>query len=531
MIPGRPRKTLADHLVISISPILIMLLVGSLSFFLIQVFFRGEAISSVRWVMFWFVLAVVLVSRIGIEQGQTHAAIYGGALAMATWFYLMRVHPAFILGMLLLGVVWWCANKLVWDCTLIDEDADASGGGLLETAGEPKRKSPTAPKSEQPKGSKARHDNKTSRPPIESKKSNKPHSPGLWVVYFSMAALPVFGIGQMLIARDDAAARHAGFVYLFLYVAAALGLLLTTSFLGLRRYLRQRFLEMPGAIAFGWVRFGVGLAGLVLVGALLLPRPGATQAWVSLRYHIDHQLRNASRFAMKLGPHGKGEGRAGKETSEDAKNKSDPAKPQDAKEKSSTPGNAGKASPGDGPKSPPITEHSEQMFRLFRILFLSTVVLATAWWLIRKRDLFFQMARGFWAAASKFFRDLFGIFTFQKGRTETAVDIRKSTLSPFATYHNPFLTGGGESWTHEKIVLYSFEALQAWAEAKGIKPRPEQTAWEFCEEVGKHFPEIYSELYGLSSLYSYAAYGEPAPAKYDLAPVRELWQFFYRENG
>src|SRR5215469_5066309 len=67
MIPGiparspKPRKTLADHLVISISPVLIMLLVGSLSFFLIRVFFRGEAVGSVRWVMFWFVMAVVLV--------------------------------------------------------------------------------------------------------------------------------------------------------------------------------------------------------------------------------------------------------------------------------------------------------------------------------------------------------------------------------------------------------------------------------------------------------------------------------------
>jgi len=128
MIPAKPRKTLVDHLVISISPVLIMLLVGSLSFFLIEVFFRGEAIGSVRWVIFWFVLAVVLVSRIGIEQGETQAAIYGAVLAIATWFYLVRIHPAFILGMLLMGIVWWCAHKLTWDCTLIDEDEDASGG-------------------------------------------------------------------------------------------------------------------------------------------------------------------------------------------------------------------------------------------------------------------------------------------------------------------------------------------------------------------------------------------------------------------
>jgi hypothetical protein len=527
MIPAKPRKTLADQLVISISPVLIMLLVGSLSFFLIQVFFRGEAIGSVRWVMFWFVMAVVLVSRIGIEQGEAYATVYGGALALATWFYLMRVHPAFILGMLLLAIVWWCANKLVWDCTLIDEDADASGGGLLETAGE--RKKEPSLKNKKPKGPrrKTKAEDETGKP----QETRVPHSPGIWVVYFSMAALPIFGIGQMLIARDDAAARHAGFIYLFVYVAAALGLLLTTSFLGLRRYLRQRYMEMPGAIAFGWVRFGVGVAVLVLVGALLLPRPGATEAWVSLRYHIDHQLRNASRFAMKLSPHGKGEGRAGKETSEDAKNKGDTTKPQDAKEKGATPDDTAKAPTSEGPKSSPMAEHSEQFYHLFRILFLSVVVLGAAWWLISKRALLLQMARGFWMAVLKFFRDLFGIFTFQKSRTETAANIRKSNHSPFASYHNPFLTGGEESWTHEKIVLYSFEALQAWAEENGIQPRAEQTALEFCEEVGNHFPEIGSELHGLSFLYGYAAYGEPAPAKYDLAPVKSLWQFFYRRTA
>ncbi len=83
MHPVKPTKTLADYLVVSISPVLIMLLVGSLSFFLVEVFFRGEAIGSVRWVMFWFVMAVVLVSRIGIEQGTGPAAGYGLALAAA----------------------------------------------------------------------------------------------------------------------------------------------------------------------------------------------------------------------------------------------------------------------------------------------------------------------------------------------------------------------------------------------------------------------------------------------------------------
>jgi hypothetical protein len=273
----KPSPTVADYLVIGISPVLIMLLVGSLCFFLIEVFFRGEAIGSVRWVMFWFVMAVVLVSRIGIEQGTGQAAVYGLALAAVTWLYLLRIHPAFILGMILLGVVWWCAHKLTWDCSLIDDDEDASGSGLLETVAHWKKPTFSKP----PK----------IRAPKTKQKSAAPHPPGLWVVYFSLGALPLFGIGQMLLPRDDTIARHMGFTYLFVYVLAAMGLLLTTSFLGLRRYLRQRYLPMPPMIALGWIRFGAGLGAFVLIGALLLPRPGANEAWQSLRYHVDYRLQ------------------------------------------------------------------------------------------------------------------------------------------------------------------------------------------------------------------------------------------------
>ena len=132
----KPAKTAADYMVIGISPVLIMLLVGSLSFFLIQVFYRGEAVGSVRWVLFWFVMAVILVSRIGIEQGTGPAAVYGLALAGATWIYLVQIHPAYLVGVLLLGTVWCCSHKLTLDCTVIDDDEDASGSGLLQTAAE-----------------------------------------------------------------------------------------------------------------------------------------------------------------------------------------------------------------------------------------------------------------------------------------------------------------------------------------------------------------------------------------------------------
>ena len=313
MMPRKPGKTLADYLVIAASPVLIMLLVGSLSFFLIQIFYRGAAAGSVRWVVFWFVIATVLVSRIGIEQGSSYAAIYGLALAGATWLYLVRIHPAYLVGIVLLGMLWWSANRLTRDCTLIDDDEDASGNGLLQVALQWRKRNLGKVSSET-------HKRKSPYTPSRAANGNKPksapHPPGLWLVFFSLAALPLFGIGQMLLPGDDLQSRKSGFTLLFGYMTAALGLLLTTSFLGLRRYLRQRHLSMPGAIAFGWVKFGVGVAVVVLVTAMFLPRPGAMDAWATLRYQVDYQLRRASQFAMKSNPPGKGQGRPGEQANQ-----------------------------------------------------------------------------------------------------------------------------------------------------------------------------------------------------------------------
>ena len=348
MQENRSTATFADILVVCVSPILIMLLVGSLCFFLIEVFVHGEAIGSLRWVMFWFVMAVVLVSRIGIEQGTSHAVVYGAGLAAAVWLYMTRLFPdLYVWNLILLAIVWGCAHKLVWDCTLIDESEDASGSGLLQSAADKnffEARAKIPPKLP---------DAKTGQ------KKKQPHSPGLWVVYFSLAALPLFGIGQMLLPGGDIAARHAGFVYLFVYMAAAFGLLLATSFLGLRRYLRQRHIQMPAAIAFGWVRFGACVAAFILIAALLLPRPGAGDAWMALRHQVDYRLHQASDFAMRFSPHGSGKGRSGNEPSKTGPQNNPNAKSQPNNQ--TGPGGNSPGQTGSGGKSQsPANQHSGQ---------------------------------------------------------------------------------------------------------------------------------------------------------------------------
>ena len=56
--------------------------------------------------------------------------------------------------------------------------------------------------------------------------------------------------------RRGGAARAGLFLYFLVYIASGMGLLLATSFLNLRRYLRQRKLKMPGAMTATWLSTG-----------------------------------------------------------------------------------------------------------------------------------------------------------------------------------------------------------------------------------------------------------------------------------
>jgi hypothetical protein len=308
----RLHKTPLDYMVIALSPALIMTLVGSLLLFLIQVFYQGEYEGRLEYVFVLFVIGIVLISRISIEDGRERAVWFAVPMAVAI---LLAVHKfvefqgplaawSWLINVGLIAVVWWSADKLTWDCTLIDEQQEDTGEGLLETVGldrsdkaavraevgwverseahQPSRQTDGGPRSARPTlpapadrtDADARSQPSTRWQRFVARR-RRPHPPGVWVVYFSLAALPLFGVGQCFISKTDPAARRYAFELLWVYTASGLGLLLSTSFLGLRRYLRQRQLEMPTAMVPLWLGVGGVLLVGVLLAALLLPRPNA----------------------------------------------------------------------------------------------------------------------------------------------------------------------------------------------------------------------------------------------------------------
>src|SRR5439155_26446049 len=77
MAADREPPTLADYLVTAVSPVLIMLMVGSLVFFLVEVLYAGQYSDRLLYSLFFFVIGTVLVARIAIQIDGSRAMLYG----------------------------------------------------------------------------------------------------------------------------------------------------------------------------------------------------------------------------------------------------------------------------------------------------------------------------------------------------------------------------------------------------------------------------------------------------------------------
>src|SRR5207248_6632168 len=83
MANERQPPTAADYVITALSPALIMGLVGSLAFFLLEIGYQGKYTGRLEWTLFFFVFGAVLVSRIAITLDPGKAWLYGIALGGA----------------------------------------------------------------------------------------------------------------------------------------------------------------------------------------------------------------------------------------------------------------------------------------------------------------------------------------------------------------------------------------------------------------------------------------------------------------
>ncbi|MGI9470575.1 MAG: DUF4129 domain-containing protein, partial [Rubripirellula sp.] len=287
-----PRKTAADYAAIAVAPVLIFLMISSLASFLMLVLYRGGFQQRLTWILLMYTMGAVSVARIAIERDRAYSLGYAAALGLATFVSMLRFLDSAVFSAFILVLIAYLADVIVRDCTLIDDDVDASGQGLMDS-GRLFLKKQAAPKAESQDA--ADGDTDTVKDVGATGGKKKTHQPGRTVMYLALGAFPLFGLGQFLI-RNDAVTWARARLLLALYLFASLSLLVTTSFLGLRRYLRQRKTEMPRDVTVAWLTGGLGLIAAVLLIAYIAPMPGRAIASFELPTFDSPGNTVASRF-------------------------------------------------------------------------------------------------------------------------------------------------------------------------------------------------------------------------------------------
>lgn len=540
----------ADHVAMLLSPLLIMALVGSLVYFLLEVLYAGEHLGNMRWILFFFVFAAVLVARIALTpEIASHAPIYTGIVTLLGWVAFIRFveYPPHLkpVGVLIsLGIVvlvWWCAHQLTRDCTWLDDKVGVAGEGILEAAGlaaaQPESTSVERYRRKQ-------QDEEADR-----------RTPGTWIVYFSLAALPIFGLGQSLIPADEVGRRRFTFWLMVIYVGSGLGLLLTTSFLGLRLYLQRRRLRMPLVITACWLSLGgLLIVGLLTLGALL-PRPNAEVALLQFD-QAKSPKRKATKKNVKEGKPGEDEG---------DRTKSQPQKDEPAKD-----GQAGKDQPEkdgqkdrgesrqgkerqegrndkdqqnqkdrgepkeerrpDGASEPPPENANLSLDKFMQVLkWIVFVILALLVLFVVLRGAL-QFAAGFssWARGlldffRRFWAQLVGGTTAAEQQAEEEERERRARELPFAAFSNPFADGRAARLSPAELIAYTFAALEAWARDHDVGRQLGDTALEFVEHVSERLPALERDLHRLGQLYSLVTYSRGAVPGSTRDVLRRFW--------
>jgi uncharacterized membrane protein YgcG len=597
MADGHSSPSLADYVGIAIAPALIMSLVGSLVYFIVEVLLGPECPGQLLWILFFFVLGAVLVARISMTvEIADRAALYGAVLGIAAWIGMLTYvkYPAeskvasfdWLIDAFLIGIVWWSAHKLTWDSTLIDDEREASGAGLIQEAGlDAENPAPDQSQSVPKRGSAKKENSGLAGWFSRYRKycdeaGKRPHAPGVWIVYFSLAALPLFGLGQSLIPPAELGRRQYAFWLMTIYVASGLSLLLTTSFLNLRRYLRQRNVKMPVAMAGMWLTIGGGVIVTLLVLGAFLPRPNAEYPLIDLAGQVSPHDREGSAHALGEGwakkgddpragsrktnagsasgkekgatgagqgehqtvegerknteggksgdqsgksQSGKGGGQSGGGKNDDRQAKNDP-KQSDPGKGPSEPG-AQNASPSGRPTLAPEmgTTFASILKWIVGILVALVLLFFLGRALLRFLANFTTWSARLLKSLQKFWERLASLWRSPPPEALLNEPRALAPPPPFAAFPDPFLTGQAETLTPAQLATYAFEALESWAWEQKVARHGDETPLEFSHRLGDEFPALEGAVRDVAALYASVAYARRSPSIERLQTLRPLW--------
>lgn len=498
----RPDKTIIDYLIIAICPILIGLMAGSLAFFLLECSYTGRHEDRARWIVGLFVLAMVGIARISIELSKGRAIVYGSIIAIEVLVVTNILEPAAQPIMLFIIVVtWFGIHKLTWSCTFIDEQQEDVGRGLLESAEDEDEQESTTRK-------RSLWRRWLSWSYIWSLLGGEQrcHAPGAWIVYFAVIAVPMFTIAQWSIPLDK---QEAALDYVTIYLLSAMSLLVATSLLGLRRYLRRRRMPMPKKMAIAWLTLGAILIVVCIGFATFMPRPTGTvsERLASIRKSLSFKESSDQASRRALGKDGAEENddlaeREGESDQDDGSSGSKSSKSSPDEKSGSKNSNSGKSDTQAGGNK------LSNVFTFLRWIVIVVVIGILLFWSFKHRRELLVALREIFESFRDFIANLFGRSARREKREQKKAEAKtfETPQRLFPGMVDPFSSGKANQMQPQELVKYTFEAIETWASDLKNPRQENETPHEFLLRVDHKTKVPSASLRALDASYSSTTY-------------------------
>ncbi|HOV31954.1 MAG TPA: DUF4129 domain-containing protein [Candidatus Hydrogenedens sp.] len=520
-IGGIPRTdwTLTDSLLSIINPFLILVLLWSVVFFLLDVRYVYTEVndSNLRLVVFSLVLGIVAVNRIFATESVEDGVIYGAGLGLAISLYVVISTSSYGTGSVIYNLVtgnnilaffsnmavviflWWLTNRITYECC-IDENPSAGEIGITTSLSKALGKSmQQESKASVTRGKQA--DLFYELEPIDptqlgfkdpsakditfnimgfgERLSKIPA--GISILFFSIPVMGIFSLGLRVLVNGGQEMVNGGWFYLVLYVFSATLLLVMTSLGGLREYYRNRKVTLPSMLSITWVVLGMFIIIVAMVCAAYLPMPSLPSPFYVAEHETDPWVRDST---FKLSP----------------------------------------------VIATPIEIWQQQMILQKLGYFVITIlVLVSAWVLFNAVKRLFDY---WWQVSlhrSKFeFRWVKKLVKRRQVQVKVKkrVPVKKSKSIKFVnSLASPEMS---KRLTPNEHIEYAYQALCALAEDLGVPKKLNETPLEFLQNLPKNLEVLREEIEEITYLYQIAVY---SPVSFDekiLDRLRKFWISYNR---
>jgi len=512
-----------------------------------SVFIQGGE-GKLRQATLAFAAGIILLQRLSYYEGKTHAKSYGFALGAAITLFAMYhagKFPApipssvvFLVNMILFAVLWWVGHQISAACAVDSREnvTEAVESGIMTKFRTRLGHEPRTARAD------ARVlDNRELTAKIELEKTSAEREaqwserlsrrhPGLTLLYFSLFAIPAFGLGLWLFPKGEARANMSLGVMVFVYLWCAFALLCLSSLNQFRAYFEERDVSLPEMVGLTWLSLGFVVLCSVLVAAFLLPQPPSI-ATAFVRDRMVSAYRDIeSRYGIKdWSLRGKGRGGRGTGHFPDANTMKqyfdrrysnidkmqDPYLSEMVRKTGVEPEFQATAA-----ASLAFLETLKEALELFikvliylipvAFIFLIYVIIAAGW-----QSLSLNFARTQWMRRR------------QVGERRAAKRKKKKKgeeLAPsrFAGFANPFAATYGES-DGVAVVRYCWQATLALCTDFGTPCPPDRTPFEFVADKPQALEGFEESARFISQLFTFSEFSGQTVPDSSLAALKTFW--------